>query len=255
MITVPMLADFAARTAFGLVGALALTSWRAVPLRFFRIQCQIALGVAVLAVLSQATSAGASAGLWLLVAAAGCCYLATVSWGLGLPSVATVLDILVLTAMGAWMVLASRRPEPAAWALTTAGRGISGLLVGGTLHSMLLGHYYLIAPAMTITPLTRSLDLIVVALAVRCAVAGIGACVLYSGATASQSGLDSGDATILAMRWGMGILGAGISVLLARRTAAIRSTQSATGILYITTIFILFGELAALAMDASGPFR
>ena len=61
------------------------------------------------------------------------------------------------------------------------------------------------------------------------------------------------DATFVAMRWGMGIVGAGVSVYLARRTAAIRSTQSATGILYITTIFVLFGELAALVMSGRGP--
>ena len=48
MVTVPMLADFAVRLAFGLIAALALTSWRAVPLRFFRIQSQIALAVLVL---------------------------------------------------------------------------------------------------------------------------------------------------------------------------------------------------------------
>jgi hypothetical protein len=120
---------------------------------------------------------------------------------------------------------------------------------------MLLGHYYLIAPAMTIAPLTRSLDIIVAALAARCVVAGIAIWVIHPGPTAPQPGFDSGDLVILAMRWGMGIVGAGISVFLARRTAAIRSTQSATGILYITTIFILFGELAALAMDARGPFR
>ncbi len=61
------------------------------------------------------------------------------------------------------------------------------------------------------------------------------------------------DPTFLAMRWGMGVLGAGVSVFLARRTAAIRSTQSATGILYITTIFVLFGELASMAMSGRGP--
>ena len=61
-----------------------------------------------------------------------------------------------------------------------------------------------------------------------------------------------GDLAVLAMRWGMGVIGAGVSVFLARRTAAIRSTQSATGILYITTIFVLFGELATLVMAARG---
>src|SRR5262245_59658826 len=37
MVAVPMLADFAVRLAFGLIAALSLTSWRAVPLRFFAI--------------------------------------------------------------------------------------------------------------------------------------------------------------------------------------------------------------------------
>src|SRR5262245_431994 len=102
MVTVPMLADFAVRLAFGTIAALALTSWRSGPLRFFRIQCRIALGILVLAALSQWTSAGSSMGLWLLIAGAGASYLATVSWGLGLPSIATALDIVVLSTTGGW---------------------------------------------------------------------------------------------------------------------------------------------------------
>jgi hypothetical protein len=42
-----------------------------------------------------------------------------------------------------------------------------------------------------------------------------------------------------------------VSVYLARRTAEIRSTQSATGILYITSIFVLFGELTSIV--SAGP--
>jgi hypothetical protein len=252
MVTVPMLADFAVRLAFGMIAALALTSWRSVPLRFFRIQCQIALGILVLAALSRWTSAGSSTDLWLLIAGAGASYLATVSWGLGLPSIGTALDIVVLSSTAGWMVLASRGPDTVAWCLMAAGRGISGLLLGATLHSMLLGHYYLIAPAMTIKPLTRSLDLIVEALAARCLLAAIEIGFVHRGRPGLPSAGQAGDPAILAMRWGMGILGAGISVFLARRTAAIRSTQSATGILYITTIFVLFGELAAMAMVARG---
>lgn len=243
MVAVPMLADFAARLAFGLIAALSMTPWRAVPLRFFRIQAQIALGVLVLASLSQATAAGASAGLWMLVAAAGGAYLATVSWGLGLPTVATAMDLIVLGAAGGWMVLASRSPDPAAWAAMAAGRVASGVLLGATFHAMLLGHYYLTAPAMSIAPLTRALDVIVAALVARCLLDAIG----------SHGTGPTGDWPLLAMRWGMGFIGAGVSVLLARRTAAIRSTQSATGILYITTIFVLFGELATLIRSGPGP--
>jgi hypothetical protein len=244
-----MLADFAVRLVFGLVVALMLTPWRVVPLRFFRIQCQIALGVLVLASLSQATATGAVTDFWLLVTASGAAYLATVSWGLGLPSVATALDLAILGATGAWMALASSAADSGGWVMDAADRGISSLLLGGTLHSMLLGHYYLIAPAMTISPLNRSLDLLAAAIAGRCALAGIATWLGPHGSAAISPGHLPGDVAILAMRWGMGVVGVGVSVVLARRTAAIRSTQSATGILYITTIFVLFGELATIAMN------
>jgi hypothetical protein len=206
----------------------------------------------VLAALSQGTSAGASAGLWLLVAAAAASYMATLCWGLGRPPIATVLQVVILGAAGGWMVLASRHTDPGSWALLAVDRGVSGVLLGATLHSMLLGHYYLTAPAMSIAPLTRSLDLIVAALAARCVLAGIGAWLPGVGSSVPASGAGSLDLAIMMMRWGMGVIGAGVSVVLARRTAAIRSTQSATGILYITTIFVLFGELATIAVNARG---
>ena len=75
---------------------------------------------------------------------------------------------------------------------------------------------------------------------------------MHAGAAGTPAGGQPVDATFVAMRWGMGLLGAAVSVYMARRTAAIRSTQSATGILYITTIFVLFGELASLTMAGRG---
>ncbi len=47
----------------------------------------------------------------------------------------------------------------------------------------------------------------------------------------------------------MGFAAAGLAAVLARKTVAIRSTQSATGILYIATMFVLFGELTALILS------
>lgn len=249
----PLLADFAVRLAFGLVIALLVTSWRAVPPAFFRAQSQIAMAILVLAALSQASARGGSPSVWLLVAAAGGAYLMTVAWGLGLPAIAVWLEVAVALLAGGWIVYASWTADPATWAFAVAGRGVSGLLLGGTLHSMLLGHHYLIAPAMSIQPLTRSLVLIAIGLAARCLLDGIGFLASPGHAVGIPSAGYAADATFVAMRWGMGVVGAGISVYLARRTAAIRSTQSATGILYITTIFVLFGELAALVMASRGP--
>ena len=235
MAAVPMLADFAVRLAFGLFVALTLTSWRAVPVRFFRLQTQVALGILVLGAVAKARSSGSSVLLWFLVAAVVASYLATVAWGLGLPPIATVLDVLAALLAGAWIVRASQAADPNDWALMVLTRGVSGILLGATLHSMLLGHHYLVAPSMTIAPLTRSLDLIAAGLAARCVLAGS-----EHGPPMprrpGRRGAASRRREFLAIGWGMGIVGAAVSVYLARRTAAIRSTQSATGILYITTI-------------------
>ena len=48
------------------------------------------------------------------------------------------------------------------------------------------------------------------------------------------------------MRWGMGFAGPVVAAILAWKTVRIRSTQSATGILYVAMILVLFGELTAL---------
>ena len=149
MLAVPMLADFAVRLAFGLIAALALTSWRAVPLRFFRIQSQIALAVLVLAALSSRRprrGLGRFSGCWSRAPRRRTWprYLGTGAavdrdrHGWPRPRLDGRLDDPRLEGI-----------RPVRWALMAAGRAVSGLLLGATLHSMLLGHYYLIAPAMT----------------------------------------------------------------------------------------------------------
>ena len=70
MAVVPMLADFAARLAFGLCAAVFLVSWRSVPVPFFRTQLQVVLGLVVLAALDQARARGLAVDSWSLVAAA-----------------------------------------------------------------------------------------------------------------------------------------------------------------------------------------
>jgi hypothetical protein len=46
----------------------------------------------------------------------------------------------------------------------------------------------------------------------------------------------------------MGIVGVGLATALTWKTVAIRSTQSATGILYIAMTLLLFGELSSLIL-------
>lgn len=249
MVNVPMLADFGVRISFGLVLTLLVISRREVPPRFFRVQDLIALGILVLAALAQAGRGGTSGPIGWVIASAGCVYIASVAWGLGLPPIAAIFEAATTLLAVGWMIQASRGPDAGDWAWAVADRASSGLLLGATLGSMLLGHHYLVAPAMSIAPLKRALDLIGVCLAVRVAMATAALVANHDAAPAAAAGAFP-DLAYLVMRWGMGFIGAGISVFLARRTAAIRSTQSATGILYITTTFVLFGELAAMAPAA-----
>ena len=71
-----------------------------------------------------------------------------------------------------WLTAASRSPDGFLLALNAASRAASGLLLGAVLCSMLLGHYYLTAPAMTIDPLKRTIVLITWALSARALLAG-----------------------------------------------------------------------------------
>ena len=63
-----MLADFTIRLAFGLAVSLLCTSWRVVPLGFFRTQAQVILGLLVLAGLDHARAGGPAWALSALVA-------------------------------------------------------------------------------------------------------------------------------------------------------------------------------------------
>ena len=249
MIVVPMLADFVVRLAFGLSVTSLMISWRQVPLPFFRTQTQVILGLLVLGALDQARSAGQVLAIWSVVTSAILAYISAVAWGLGLPKIGTSTLVLVALITAGWLTAASYSTRSEFWALNASSRIVSGWLLGVTLTAMLLGHYYLTAPAMSIQPLRRVIILIAGALTARCLLAGIGLWVSQAGWLGSGTGpiaVDSGF--LVAARWGMGFVGTAISVYMTWRTTQIRSTQSATGILYITMIFVLFGELTSLIL-------
>jgi hypothetical protein len=252
-----MLTDFATRLAFGLAIALLVTSSRAVPLLFFRMQAQVILGLLVLAALDQARAGGQPWEVWAFVIGAVAAYSSSVSWGLGLPRIGAGSMALVLLVTAVWLAMSSPSRGSAIWAFNTASRLSSGLLLGTTLTAMLLGHHYLTAPAMSIDPLKRMVGFLALSLLVRSWLAGFG---LYAGraGTMSWAATDgiSSVGTLLAARWGMGFLGTAIATYMTWKTAQIRSTQSATGILYITMIFVLFGELTSMILAGrSGVMR
>lgn len=240
-----MLADFALRLAGGLAALLLVTPWRAVPLLFFRTHCQVILGLLVLAALDLSRAGGDRTVVAVVAGLAVLAYLASVAWGLGIPRVAVPLTFLIAAGSVGLMVAASRAPAPAVWGLNAAGRTASAFLLGSTLTAMLLGHYYLTAPAMSIDPLRRFVRCMAGALVVRGLLGAIGVWEWRSG-----HGMSHSVSTLwLASRWGVGFAGPVLATFLAWRTVQIRSTQSATGILYTAMIMVLFGELTALILS------
>jgi hypothetical protein len=245
----PMLADFAVRLAGGLAGLLLITPWRVVPPAFFRTHCLVALGLLVLA---AAFAGGDRLALGATVAAAALAYVASIGWGLGVRRIGAPATAGVLLLAAFVLVASAAGGTPAGWAAAAGRKLSSAFLLGSTMSAMLLGHHYLTAPAMSTDPLLRFIRCLAIALALRAALD-----LPASLAIAASPTRDGGfDRFVLAIRWGMGLLGPAVAWWMARETARIRSTQSATGILYIAMTLVLFGELSSIILgrDTAGAF-
>jgi len=246
-------ADFLTRMAGGLAIALLGVGGREVPARFFRTVWLVVLGLSTLGLIMMPRDAVTSAvpiGLIVWCAAA---MALSILWGAGLVGPARVLGALGLAAIvSVWWALPDL-PETGGWETLTV-RLISAWLLGSITAAMMLGHHYLTAPTMSLEPLKRLVLGAGIALSAR-----VGLSILMlaldfqSGAGARTWGSDPSP-LFLFMRWGMGVLAPGLGLGLTWLTVRIRSTQSATGILYIAVALTIVGELTALflAGGASG---
>lgn len=245
-----MLAEFATRLGCGLAVMLLTTPWRIVPPPFFRTQCQIILALLVLAALDLGRTGDSAPETAVVAGAAVLAYFGSVAWGLGLPRLGVPIATAIALVTGGGLVWGAGGSTWEFQALNASGGLASASLMGSTLTAMLLGHHYLTAPAMSITPLRTLVLWISLMLLVRALLAGLGAWFLYADADAT-SFPSSVSPFFLAVRWGMGFGGTALATYLTWKTVEIRSTQSATGILYIMLALVLFGELAAMTMSRS----
>lgn len=256
-----MIAQFALRLIAGMSLMWAVMPRRDVTSGFFRIQMLVTLGLSVLAALTVQSADGAvsvesltafpSVAKWLCFAAALTSFIGSVLWTLERRRGGTVAGLLVLAETAAAMLLTAPSPDP-----ETAGTllltGLSELstasLVGGFVSAMLLGHWYLTAPTMTIRPLSR-LNLF---LGTFCGVRFVlSAVALANGLPETQTHL-----MWLALRWGAGVIGPAVLVLMVYRILKYRNTQAATGVLFVGVILTFIGELAAtlLSREVGVPF-
>ena len=156
--------------------------------------------------------------------------------GRGAPVAAAVLS-------GAGVVMTSVLVLPAGTAPAVAWLGaVAGLagaaVLGTALSAMLLGHFYLVVPGLSIDPFMRLSRAFVAAVACRAVLDGVAILMVGPGRFWSASGVSGTDPVSdlllgivpLLMRVLFGLAGALVLGVMTVRTVAIRSTQSATGI-------------------------
>jgi hypothetical protein len=128
---------------------------------------------------------------------------------------------------------------------------LAALVLGSATTAMLMGHSYLISPSMSIAPLMRLLAALGMSVILRIGLAGVG---LWGWTSAdSASNLETEVLLWLPVRWALGLLAPLVLGWMAWEAARIRSTQSATGILYVVVIVCFLGELTSqLLVEKSG---
>jgi hypothetical protein len=231
---------FCLRLAFGLIACLLLLSPSQVNPRFFRTHFLTALGL--ISVAGVFLYVSADMGLWLALGSALVfCFAGSVVWLLdGAPAGRTLIVLSALTLLAA-LAQASLSSHPADDIWLLADDLASAALLGSATTAMLIGHSYLIAPAMSLTPLLRLLAALGAATLVRMILAAAG---LWLWTRVPDTvNVDTEAWLWLPVRWGLGLFGPLFLGWMAWQTARIRSTQSATGILYVVVILCFLGEL------------
>src|SRR5262245_25159313 len=152
-----MLALFCLRLAAGMMACLLLLSPAQVNPRFYRTHFLTALGFACI-VLVLVWESSAWPVLTLLGVGMFLVFARSFSWSLeGAPGGQSLVVLTTLTLAGALAVHEIESAEKAPLAARLLGDACASALLGSALTAMLLGHFYLIAPGMSMTPLFRLL--------------------------------------------------------------------------------------------------
>jgi len=166
----------------------------------------------------------------------------------------SVLAAALACGLGALVAAATPGSRP----LLLATELSSVLLLGAAASAMILGHWYLVVLDLPITALRRLTVLLVVGLVLRALIVGVVLAgpvhAAYQDARALAAGLWSPDGVFVWMRVLFGIAGPLSLVWFIWKTVEIRSTQSATGILYVQLFLVLSGELLAHYLRIAAGF-
>ena len=244
-----MLTVFCLRLACGMLACLLLLSPRVLLPNFFRTHFLTALGLICLATVFSWTTASWLL-LGLLLAANVLAFVGSAVWSLeGAPG-GRVLTVLSSLTLAAALGVLNADTDPTGFSgEVLAGDLTAAAVLGTAITAMLIGHSYLIAPGMSLTPLFRLLSALGVAVVLRMGVEGYA---LLNWTHGHAFGNLGNDVLLwLPVRWGVGLLAPLVLGGMAWQTARLRSTQSATGILYVVVIVCFLGELTGQVLRDS----
>ncbi len=141
-------------------------------------------------------------------------------------------------------------PSTVPLALTVASFLTSAALLGSSFTAMLLGHWYLVLPSMDVTLLQSIVKFhlgstLARSLAVGAVAWAAAAHWVLPWAPSFRAYVFSVDGIFFWQRLLFGLIGPVVLAYMTWETAKLRSTQSATGILYVDLFMVMVGEIVA----------
>jgi hypothetical protein len=251
-----MTATFLIRLSSGITLMWLMMPRKHVTDGFFRIQLRVVLGLTVLCALflaSTGDAAGESAPpvdsaatrlFWLQCSAAAVAYCGSIFWALGRRRPGNLAIYVLALLCGASLVIdALANADVSRVPLQLSASIASALVLGSVLTGMLLGHWYLTSPTMSIRPLRFFISAIAVAAGLRLAASTTA--FLLHGDLLTQST----QYVWLGLRVAGAILAPVVVAVMTHQVLKYRNTQSATGILFACLIVIFMGEMSGALLE------
>ena len=180
---------------------------------------------------------------WIAIAVAVISYAGSIFWALGRRLPGNIcIHLLTGLSVLAMSLHAFQVPNEGSVAMQLLSDFSTAALLGSVLTGMLLGHWYLTTPTMSINPLWWFNKAILVAAVVRlgCSLWAVGEFGVAS---------ESTQQIWLGIRWVGGIIAPMIMTVVVWRILKHRNTQSATGVLFAGLILVFMGEMTATLLE------
>jgi hypothetical protein len=251
-----MIAQFALRLLCGISLMWLMLPRAQITPGFFRIQSLFALALGALGAITIGPTIFVADGgeplLSSLPVRSGClmaaalAYLSSVLWTLGRRKggTACLFAIAAISTLTLLLGSLSRESQGTEQVLLSLSSELAtSLTMGGAMVGMLLGHWYLTSPTMSIAPLGTANVCFGAAAGLRLLISAIGLAVGWQSLTDGNFG--GTPLMWLVLRWLAGIVAPLVLATMVWRILRYRNTQAATGVLFVGVIVTFIGELSA----------